>query len=49
MIRKGSTQQIPFTGVPFVILGMEGLGCTHVVDRCSSTKKKRSDKKIKQE
>ena len=46
--RKGSTQQIPFTGVLFVILGMKGLDCTHGVDRCTSTKKKRLEKKIKQ-
>ena len=45
--RKGSSQQIPFTGVPFVILGMKRLDYTHEVDRCASTKKK-LEKKIKQ-
>ena len=39
--RKGSSQQIPFTGVPFVILGMNRLDCTHGVDRCALTKKKK--------
>ena len=47
MKRKGSTQQIPFTGVPFVILGMKRLDYSHGVDRCTSTKKKRLERKIK--
>ena len=42
---KGSTQQIPFIGVSFVILGMKQLDCTHGVDRCTSIKKKRLEKK----
>ena len=48
MKRKGSTQEIPFTGIPFVILCMKQLDCTHGVDRCISTKKKRLERKIKQ-
>ena len=46
--RQGSSQQIPFTGVPFVILGMNRLDCTHGVDRYTSTKEKRLEKKVKQ-
>ena len=42
---KGSAQQIPFIGVSFVILGMKQLDCTHGVDRCTSIKKKRLEKK----
>ena len=42
---KGSTQQIPFIGVSFVILGMKQLDCTHGVNRCTSIKKKRLEKK----
>ena len=38
--RKDSTQQVLFTGVPFIILGMKRLECAHVVSRCTSTKKK---------
>ena len=45
MKRKGSTQQIPFTGFSFVILGTKRLDCTYGVDRCTPTKKKRLEKK----
>ena len=46
--RKDATQHFLFTWVPFVILDMKRLDCTHGVDRCTSTKKKRIEKKIKQ-
>ena len=48
MKRKGSTQQIPFTGFPFVILGTKRLDCTHEVDQYTSTRKKILEEKIKQ-
>ena len=44
--RKGSAQQIPFTGISFVILGMKRLDCTYGVDRCTSAKNKKLEKKI---
>ena len=46
MKRKDSTQQILFTGLPFVNLGIKRLDCTNGVDRCTSTKKKRLEKKL---
>ena len=44
---KGSSQQIPFTGVLFVILGMKRVDCTHGVDRCTLIKEKRLERKKK--
>jgi len=40
-------QQIPFTGVPFIILGKKRYDCTHGVDRGISTKKKYKEEKLK--
>ena len=45
--RPDSSIQIPYTGIPFVILGKKNLDCTHGVDRCLSTKKKRLEAKFK--
>ena len=42
---KGLSQQIPFTGVSSVILGMKPLDCTHGVDRCTSIREERLEKK----
>ena len=48
-IKRGhSARQIYFTGVPFIIMGMKRLDCTHGVDRCVSSKKKRMENTIKQ-
>ena len=47
MKRKGSTQQIPFTGDPFGILGMKRLDGTHCVDRKKMKKNKKLEKEIK--
>ena len=47
-IKRGhSAWQIHFTGVP-IIMGMKRLDCAHGVDRCISSKKKRTGNKIKQ-
>ena len=46
--RGHSVRQIHFTGVPFIIMGMEQLDCAYGVDRCISSKKKRMENKIKQ-
>ena len=46
--RGHSVRQIHFTGVLFIIMGMERLDCAHGVDRCISSKKKRMENKIKQ-
>ena len=47
-IKRGhSARQIYFTGVPFIIMGMKRLDCAHGVDHCVSSKKKRSENKIK--
>lgn len=46
--KEGVEKQIVFTGVPFIIMGMKRLDCTHGVDRCISTKLKRKEKKMKE-
>ena len=47
-VKRGhSARQIYFTGVPFIIMGMKQLDCAHGVDRCISSKKKRTENKIK--
>ena len=46
MKSKGSTQQIPYTGVPFVILRMKRLDCTHGVIDALQQRKKDSRKKL---
>ena len=43
--RPDTAQQIPFTGVPFVILSKKRLDCTHGVDYNISTKNKRQEAK----
>ena len=48
-IKRGhSARQIHFTGVPFIIMGMKRLDCAHGLDHCVSSKKKRTENKIKQ-
>ena len=48
-IKRGhSARQIHFTGIPFIIMGMKRLDCVHGVDRCVSSKKKRTENKMKQ-
>ena len=44
--RRNSTYQIPFTGIPFVIIGKKKTDCIHRVDRCISTKKRTLEEKI---
>ena len=46
--RGDANQQIRFIVLSFVIMGMKGLDCVHGVDRCSSSKKKRIENKIKE-
>ena len=45
--RGNSTYQIPFTGIPFGILGKKTVDCTHGVHHCMSTKKRVLEEKIK--
>ena len=48
-IKRGhSAQQIHFIGVPFIGMGMKRLDCGHDIDRCASSKKKRTKNEIKQ-
>ena len=44
--RKNSATQIPFTETPFIILGKKKLDCTHGVDGCISSKRKRLQAKL---
>ena len=47
-IKRGhSARQIHFTSVPFIVMAMKRLDCGHDVDRCVSSKKKRTENKIK--
>ena len=45
--RSHSARQIYFTGVPFKIMSMKRLDCAHGADLCVSSKKKRTENKIK--
>ena len=48
-IKRGhSARQIHFSSVPFIVMAMKRLDCGHDVDRCVSSKKKRTENKIKQ-
>ena len=40
-----SSRQIKFTGVPFVILGSNVMGCTHGIDHTSWRKRKKLEQK----
>ena len=45
--RSHFAQQIYFTVVPFIIMGMKQLDCAHGADLCVSSKEKRTENKIK--
>ena len=44
--KKSSNQQIEFSGIPFIINGMQRLECVHGVDHFQSKKKKLRDEKF---